>query len=65
MTLLTPTELCQMLRDCRRPGVIHMWLASAQLAWLSHGNTGPCPCWMCETRRSYLSSLSLPTYGSR
>jgi hypothetical protein len=39
------------------PHIIALWLNAAQAAYESHGGVGPCPCWMCEWRRSYLYSI--------
>lgn len=58
-------NFCEMLRRANRPGYAHMRLAFAQITYESHGGVGPCPCWTCETLRSYLASRGLPTYGPR
>lgn len=43
--------------SARRPHLLAIWLNAAQAAYESHGGVGPCPCWMCEWRRSYLYSI--------
>lgn len=56
------TELYEKLRQMRS-NAIWVWLGAAQCAYESHGGTGPCPCWMCEARRSCLASRGVKPWS--
>lgn len=61
---MTERDLCDKIKRMR-PVDVAAWLGAAQYAYESHGGMGPCPCWMCETRRSLLRSINVQFYEGR